>query len=67
MKTLKITFVAAIFCLTLTGLTIQKDIKTEANPKTSNNDEQVSQKGDFNYAFQVNRHVKKGKDIPAHG
>ncbi|OBX23089.1 MULTISPECIES: hypothetical protein [Bizionia] len=61
MKTLKITLVAAIFCLTLTGLTIQKET---TNP---NNEEQVSQKEDFTYAFQTKRHVKKGTKVPSNG
>ncbi|SFN41367.1 hypothetical protein SAMN04487989_101281 [Bizionia echini] len=63
MKTLKITLVAAIFCMTLTGLTIQNQ-NQNTNP---NNEEQVSQKEDFTYAFQTKRHVKKGKEIPSNG
>lgn len=61
MKTLKITLVAAIFCMTLTGLTIQND---NTNPK---NQDEVTQKDDFTYAFQTKRHVKKGSQVPTQG
>ena len=61
MKTLKITLVAAVFCMTLTGLTVQK---TSTNP---NNLEDVSQQDDFKYAFQTKRHVKKAKEVPEQG
>ncbi len=61
MKTLKITLVAAIFCMTLTGLTIQKD------NSNSTNQEEVTQQDDFDYAFQTKRHVKKGAQVPTQG
>ncbi|TYB79076.1 hypothetical protein [Bizionia myxarmorum] len=62
MKTLKITLVAAIFCMTLTGLTLQSKTTT---PDTT--EETVSEKDDFTYAFQTKRHVKRGKDVPTNG
>tara|TARA_R100001377_G_scaffold59776_1_gene36079 strand:- start:325 stop:510 length:186 start_codon:yes stop_codon:yes gene_type:complete len=61
MKTLKITLVAFIFCMTLTGLTIQNE---NSNP---NNEEQVSQKEDFTYAFQAKRHIRRGSAVPTNG
>ncbi|MFD2551160.1 hypothetical protein ACFSQP_04965 [Bizionia sediminis] len=61
MKTFKIILVAAIFCMTLTGLTVKKA------DTSSNNVEEVSQQDDFTYAFKVKRHVKKAKDVPEQG
>ncbi|MGY0391595.1 hypothetical protein ACW5R3_03400 [Bizionia sp. KMM 8389] len=61
MKTLKITLVAAIFCITLTGLTIKKETTNPTQEET------VSKKEDFSYVFQAKRHVKKGRDVPSNG
>lgn len=63
MKTLKITLLAAIFCTTLTGLSINSDT---SNTEPVN--EQVTESDDFTYDFVVNRHVKKGENsVPSNG
>ena len=56
MKTLKITLLAAVFCTTLTGLSIKSDV-----PTTEPKQEKVTSQEDFTYAFAVKRHVKKGQ------
>ena len=61
MKTLKITLLAAVFCTTLTGLSIKSDV-----PTTEPKQEKVTNQEDFSYAFAVKRHVRKG-EIPSNG
>ena len=61
MKTLKITLLAAIFCTTLTGLSIKSDV-----PTTEPVEEKVTNAEDFSYVFAVKRHVRKGT-VPSNG
>ncbi|WP_104735418.1 hypothetical protein [Hanstruepera ponticola] len=63
MKTLKITLLAAVFCTTLTGLSIKSDVTT-TEPKQ----EKVTNQEDFTYAFAVKRHIKKKEGtVPSNG
>lgn len=61
MKTLKITLLAAVFCTTLTGLSIKSEV-----PSTEPTQEKVTTQEDFTYAFTVKRHVKRG-EVPSNG
>ncbi|WP_338732691.1 hypothetical protein [Mangrovimonas cancribranchiae] len=60
MKPLTITLLAVIFCVALTGLNSEKNIKPEGV-----NHKEVKT-NDFKYDFAVNKHVRK-KRIPQHG
>jgi hypothetical protein len=60
MKTLKITLLAAIFCTTLTGLSVKGDTNTDPIK------EQITKKDEFSYSFTVKRHVRKGQ-VPSNG
>lgn len=62
MKTLKITLVAAIFCLTLTGLNNTNDLDKKTNK------ENVTESNEFTYSFATQSHVKKGEiGVPSNG
>lgn len=62
MKTLKITLLAALFCTTLTGLSIKGDTNTDPIK------EQITKKDEFTYVFTTKRHVKKGATgVPSNG
>ncbi len=61
MKTLKITLLAAIFCTTLTGLSIQND------PNTDPIQDELSKKDEFSHVFTTKRHVRKGGSVPSNG
>ena len=64
MKTLKITLLAAVFCTTLTGLSIKSDV-----PTTEPKQEKVTTQEDFSIVFTTKRHVNKGEatSVPSNG
>lgn len=62
MKTLKITLLAALFCTTLTGLSVIGDTNTDPIK------EEITKKDEFTHVFTTKRHVKKGKQsVPSNG
>ncbi|GAA3774332.1 MULTISPECIES: hypothetical protein [Corallibacter] len=59
MKTLKITLLAIVFGVTLTGLKSNNDDFSEKD--------KASKTTKVDYNFAVKRHVKKGQTVPTQG
>ena len=61
MKSLTITLLVALFCVTVSGVNLQ-DTKVTKPTKENN----ISKVDNFKYNFEVNRHVKRG-GLPSNG
>ncbi|MCX7550964.1 hypothetical protein [Xanthomarina sp. F2636L] len=62
MKSLIITLLVALFCVTVSGV----NLKDTAITKTTK-EKTISSSDNFEYNFEVNRHVRKGKVVPTQG
>jgi len=62
MKSLTITLLVALFCVTVSGVNLKDTVETE--PIKEKN---ISSVDKFEYSFEVNRHVKKGQEVPSNG
>jgi len=62
MKSLTITLLVALFCVTVSGVNLQETTVTKTTKEKI-----VSNVDNFKYNFEVNRHVKKGQALPSNG
>ncbi|MFL0353830.1 hypothetical protein [Xanthomarina sp. GH4-25] len=62
MKSLTITLLVALFCVTVSGVNLKDTVVTNPTKKQT-----VSSTDNFEYNFEVNRHVKKGRGVPSQG
>jgi hypothetical protein len=62
MKSLTITLLVALFCVTVSGVNLKDTVET--NPTK---EQTVSNGTNFEYNFEVNRHVRKGDTVPSNG
>ncbi|TYA53060.1 hypothetical protein [Formosa maritima] len=62
MKSLTITLLVALFCVTVSGINLQ-----ETTVAKTTKEKTISKTDNFEYNFEVNRHVKKGQSLPSNG
>lgn len=62
MKSLTITLLVALFCVTVSGVNLKDTAPTKISKENN-----ISSVDNFEYNFEVNRHVKKGTSLPSQG
>ncbi|GGG39776.1 hypothetical protein [Bizionia arctica] len=62
MKSLTITLLVVLFCVTVSGVNLQDPVITKPTKEKN-----ISSVDNFKYNFEVNRHVKKGVKVPEQG
>lgn len=63
MKSLTITLLVALFCVTVSGVNLK-----DTTPTTITEENNISSVDNFEYNFEINRHVKKGSSsVPSQG
>ncbi|PWK18998.1 hypothetical protein [Xanthomarina spongicola] len=63
MKSLTITLLVALFCVTVSGVNLKDTEPTKISKENS-----ISTVDNFEYDFGVNRHVRKGgSSVPSNG
>ncbi len=62
MKSPRITLLVALFCVTVSGVNLQDTVTTKLSKETT-----ISNGTNFEYNFEVNRHIKKGDGVPSNG